>query len=81
MVLLNSGTVSYYGIDAYGTLPDNPVTDLDLSGRVRPINGFGRVWGNYATVRTSLGWATANEQGYSITFRTDGHDRHADSVF
>jgi hypothetical protein len=32
---------------------------------VRPINGFGRVWGNFEWVRQSLGWATAPEQAYT----------------
>jgi len=34
------------------------------AGRVRPDNGFGRVWSNYGNVRAALGWATEGEKGY-----------------
>jgi hypothetical protein len=52
---------------AYEALPDNPVTDAPPSGYVSPINGFGRVWGNYNDVR-AIGWAIASEQGYTANF-------------
>jgi hypothetical protein len=55
-----SGSVALY------PLPDNPYTNVP-SGKVRPINGFGRIWGNFSSVRTGLGWATTPEQGYNST--------------
>jgi len=65
-----SGLVTSYPSSSYAGLSDNPTTDPTPAGRVRPAFGFGKVWGNYATVRTTIGWATASEQGYSITFRS-----------
>lgn len=66
-VLVNNGPATYYPQSSYEARPDNPVTDPPPSNRVRPINGFGKVWGNYAAVRNSLGWALASEQGYTAT--------------
>jgi hypothetical protein len=53
----------------YEFLLDNPITDVPV-GRVRPINGFGRVWGNFESVRTMLGWATGAEQSYQLRIQT-----------
>jgi hypothetical protein len=50
----------------YQSLPDNPFFDTPPD-RVRPINGFGKVWGNTDFVKTTLGWATGNENGYQAT--------------
>jgi hypothetical protein len=33
---------------------------------VKPINGFGRVWGNFPTVRDALGWGSSIELGYTL---------------
>ncbi|MBZ0275462.1 MAG: hypothetical protein K8I60_04930, partial [Anaerolineae bacterium] len=44
----------------------NPVRDATPAGRIRPIMGFGRVWGNYVDVRTALGWAVSPEQSFSL---------------
>ncbi len=65
-VFYGSGSASLYPATSFGNLPDNPYTNVP-SGKVRPINGFGRVWGNFSAVRTSLGWATAPEQGFNST--------------
>jgi hypothetical protein len=53
----------------YEFLPDNPFFNVPV-GRVRPISGFGRVWGNNESVRTTLGWATGVEQGYQVQIHT-----------
>ena len=67
-VFFGSGRGSYalYPGSVTGTLPDNPLAGQP-AGLVRPINGFGRVWGNTESVRTALGWAIAPEQGYQAT--------------
>ncbi|NWF69938.1 MAG: LysM peptidoglycan-binding domain-containing protein [Chloroflexi bacterium] len=65
----NGGALSIYLLSSYSGLPDNPVPDPTPAGRIRPISGFGRVWGNYTQVRTALGWATAAESGYHISLR------------
>lgn len=52
----------------YGLLPINR-TLTPLPGRLRPDNGFGRVWSNFAEVRQRLGWAVNSEWGYLMTAR------------
>ncbi|MBZ0288918.1 MAG: hypothetical protein K8I30_14975, partial [Anaerolineae bacterium] len=54
----------------YENLPDNPVTDAPPEARLSPINGFGRVWGNFSQVRGALGWAMDGEKSYQTTLHT-----------
>ncbi|MEZ4669195.1 MAG: LysM peptidoglycan-binding domain-containing protein [Anaerolineae bacterium] len=58
------GTVSVFPPSTLGSLPDNPVFDQPPAGRIRPVFGFGKVWGNFPQVRQGLGWAISSEQGY-----------------
>lgn len=58
----------------YTNLPDNPVLDPTPVGRVRPLFGLGKVWGNFSDVRARLGWALTAEQGWIATFRTRSGD-------
>jgi hypothetical protein len=69
-VFVNGGSISTYPISSYGGLPDNPVRDTPPQDRVMPIRGFGRVWGNFTSVRSALGWATMGEQGYNAALAT-----------
>jgi hypothetical protein len=55
----------------YQGFPDNPFSDVP-SGLVKPVNGFGRVWGNIQYIRDQLGWATGPEQQYQLTARILG---------
>ncbi len=52
---------------SYESLPDNPVAEATPAGMVRPVNGFGRVWGNFEDLRAQLGWAQIQEIGYTAT--------------
>lgn len=61
------GSVYRYPLSTYTNLPSNPVTDTPPSGRTSPVQGFGRVWGNNASVRSLLGWGLAPEAGYTMT--------------
>jgi hypothetical protein len=45
---------------------NNPIADVPR-GYILPINAFGRIWGNDAGARTSLGYALQPEQGYTLT--------------
>ncbi len=73
----NSGvvwTLSHQGMSlgtfqeiGYGNMPDNPVSDQPPSGLIKPVNAFGRVWGNFPAIRAQLGWAIGPEQGYTVT--------------
>lgn len=67
-VLTNEGSAHVYHSQAYGALPDNPVTTQPPDGMRRPILGFGQVWGNFPAVRQTLGWATGPEEGYLLRF-------------
>ena len=67
----DKNSVAGYNLNQYATLPDNPVTDLPPAGRVSPINGFGRVWGNFPSTRNALGWGLGTEQGYQATFKSN----------
>jgi hypothetical protein len=52
---------------SYETLSDNPIADPTPAGMIRPVNGFGRVWGNIEDIRAQLGWAQIQEIGYTAT--------------
>jgi hypothetical protein len=45
-------------------MPDETCDPGTPDGLVLPIRGFGGLWCNYAALRSGLGWATANEQGF-----------------
>ncbi len=66
------GQVFLYEPRGYATLPIDRTTPPPL-GRVRPDNGFGRVWSNFPDIRARLGWALAPEFGYvsTWTYRPD----------
>jgi hypothetical protein len=66
----NGGPLAIYPGSAYSGLPDNPIRNVPLR-RVRPENGFGKVWGNIPQVRNQIGWATVSEDGYLATARLE----------
>jgi hypothetical protein len=65
---LPSGQTQYFDSTAYGALTDNPVTDIPPAGRLKPLFGFGKVWGHFPSVRARLGWAINHETGYTTRF-------------
>lgn len=65
--LQNNGFVNYFSGAVYQAYPENPITDAPPPNRFSPVQGFGRVWGNVQTERDALGWATAQEQGYTMS--------------
>ena len=69
-VLFDSGRAILYPPGAYQRWPDNPYL-TPPPGYVRPIFGFGKIWGNDANVRAGLGWATRPEIGYTAQVRDD----------
>lgn len=70
VVFFNNGVYRLVPVTQYGGLPDNPNLDPVPGGFVRPINAFGKVWGNYGDIRTAIGWAIAGETGFNASFRT-----------
>ncbi|MEL6269636.1 MAG: hypothetical protein AAFR22_07480, partial [Chloroflexota bacterium] len=68
-ILTNTGQATHYPESTYRNLPDDPVTEQPPAGRVSPVSGFGRVWGNFDTVRTQLGWATGTERNIVFNLR------------
>jgi hypothetical protein len=64
------GAVTRYASISYGLFRDNPIRTKPPVGRIRPIMGFGKVWGNFPAVRNGLGWAISPEQGYPMRVKT-----------
>jgi hypothetical protein len=58
-----AGTVSVFSSAQYGRFPIDRQSQVP-TGRLRPDNGFGRLWSNFPDVRNGLGWALSPEQGY-----------------
>jgi len=65
----SNGTALVYPSGSYANLPDNPIFGTPPS-RLRPIFGFGKVWGNAKKVRDLLGWPTLQEIGFNTSVRT-----------
>lgn len=62
-----SGNQRSFPASSYGRLPDRPIATPPLPGLLAPQFGFGKLWGNYPDVQSSLGWATTPEVGYATT--------------
>src|SRR5688572_198314 len=62
-VLGNNGQALVYPSTSYSNLPDNPIFGTPPS-RLRPIFGFGKVWGHAKKVRDLIGWPTLQEIGF-----------------
>lgn len=60
-------TFSTVSASAYEGMPDNPITETPPEGRVLPVRGFGRLWGNFEAVRERLGWGFSDEVGYTLS--------------
>jgi hypothetical protein len=76
----NGWIATYFPEDRYRDLPDNPVSEPPPVQQVprtfqfiKPVRGFGRVWGNFAEVRAQLGWAITDEVSYTTTFQSVGY--------
>lgn len=65
-VLSNNGIARLFPSSSYGALQFNPIYGTPPT-RLRPIMGFGQVWGNFADVRTALGWPTSEESSQQAT--------------
>ncbi|MDX2139522.1 MAG: LysM peptidoglycan-binding domain-containing protein [Chloroflexota bacterium] len=63
-----TGEMLVFSNAIYASLPINRRLQPP-PGRLRPDNGFGRVWSNFPVVRERLGWATGSEQGYLSLMR------------
>jgi LysM repeat protein len=63
-----SGTFQEFLPNTYGNLPDNPQTTQPPAGKVKPVFGFGKLWGNLQILREDLGWATASESAYRLSY-------------
>lgn len=66
-----TGPVTTYEQNVYGLLPDNPIAYVPV-GCIRSINGFGKVWGNYPSVRAGIGCALGPEEAYTLTVIRSG---------
>lgn len=66
-VFYDDGNYELFPLVSYTFRSDNPIFGPP-PGRIRPIFGFGKVWGNFSTVRERLGWATQDEIGQLTGF-------------
>jgi hypothetical protein len=62
---INDVGSNYHYCLEFGGLPDIVFSQSPPTGMQNPAGNFGRVWGAYADVRASLGYATAPEQRYT----------------
>jgi LysM repeat protein len=86
VVFYNNGsalnaTYTVYPASQYGRLPDVPLTLVPPDGHVRPINGFGKVWINFAEPYNNLGWPQTPEQGFTATFITHTTSTQSETCF
>jgi hypothetical protein len=76
----SGGITVYFGKDGgmewatyrngmYARMRNNPVQANPPAGLFKPINGFGKLWGNTPALRQKLGWAVAPEQAYTMTIQ------------
>ncbi len=66
-VFMNGSGYTIFPVDSYNGLA-SPI-DIPPAGRYTPVNGFGKVWNGHmyfgSSIRDTIGWATAPEQGYT----------------
>ena len=65
-VLADDGQARTYGVFDYSSLPDNPIKPATPDA-LRPIFGFGQIWGNHADVRALLGNPVLPEIGFETS--------------
>lgn len=69
----NNGTLQALSSSAFGSLPDVDRTLTAPAGLYIPVFGFGKVWGNFPTVRDQLGFSTQpSETGFRSTVTRNG---------
>lgn len=73
----NAGAYFFYDGAYVNSLPENPVSAPTPGGHIRPVNAFGRVWGNIFYASGVIGWPIAYEQGFTmqVTDNADGSRR------
>lgn len=67
-VFYHNGTSAPFPLSKYAHLSENPIDQSAPAGYIKPILGFGKVWGHFPLVRTQLGWALRAETGYAMTW-------------
>lgn len=66
LVFSDDGTLERYPEPTYAGLPDADPSEELPEDLLVPERGFGKVWGNQG-VQEVLGWATATEDGFTMT--------------
>ncbi|MEM9955164.1 MAG: hypothetical protein AAF846_26380 [Chloroflexota bacterium] len=69
-VLYNTGLAESFPVSLYENLPPNPIQAVP-DWAVMPINGFGRIWGNFSSVRNKIGNALSNEVSYTMNWELE----------
>ncbi len=74
-VLDNTNHATVFPVTQYHPLPDNPIF-AGSPPRLRPIFGFGKVWGNNPDIRERLGWPVKQEIGYFTRYLNVNYTEH-----
>ncbi|MCC7451542.1 MAG: hypothetical protein IT324_29300 [Anaerolineae bacterium] len=77
----SGGTMQNFLQGEYSAAPDNPIQDAPPAGQVKPVNAFGRVWGNFDSIRRALGWALGPEQAHTLTLHFGTQQPGTDITF
>ena len=69
-VMFKDGSAAYFLESDYAGLPEAAVEEAPPLDRQIPVAGFGKVWANGPNVRSKLGWALDDEQGYNARIQS-----------
>lgn len=76
-----NGSYTVFPASQYGRLSEYSIPNAAPAGRVHPLAGFAKVWGNFAEPYNNLGWALTPEQGFTATFISSANGTQSQTCF
>ena len=76
-----NGSYTVFPASQYGGLSEYSIPNAAPAGRVHPLAGFAKVWGNFAEPYNNLGWALTPEQGFTATFISSANGTQSQTCF
>jgi hypothetical protein len=73
-VFTDDGRVSLYPDTWSADDPDNNLDETPPDGLFEPVGGFAKVWREHPSVRADLGWGTAAEWLYTVTYQSESRE-------
>ncbi len=73
-VFINNGQASLFPDTWSAGDLANSLGESSPEGLVEPVGGFAKVWREHPSVRESLGWATAEERLYTVSYQAEARD-------